>query len=73
MDDPRDRGEAVSDISSVVIFLAGLALVTVVCVVLSRRLGGHARSDDHAASLHAQRQAQAQRDVHKQPGTPFSP
>ena len=60
-----------SDIASVVVFLVGLALVTVVCVVVSRRLGGHSRSDDHAASLHAQRQAQAQRDAYKQPGTPF--
>ena len=60
-----------SDLASVVLFLVGLALLTVVCVALSRRLGGHSRSDDHAASLHAQRQAQARRDVYKQPGTPF--
>ncbi len=60
-----------SDIVSVVVFLVGLALLTVVCVVLSRRLGGRSTSDDHAASLHAQRQAQARRDVSKQPGTPF--
>ena len=62
-----------SDIASVVLFLIGLALLTVLCVVLSRRLGGHAMSDDHAASLQAQRQAQAQRDIYEQPGTPFSP
>ena len=60
-----------SDIASVVVFVALLALVTVVCVVLSRRLGGRSRSDDPAGSLQAQRQAQARRDVHKQPGTPF--
>ncbi len=60
-----------SDIASVVVFVALLALVTVVCVVLSRRLGGHANSDDPAASLQAQRRAEARRDVHKQPGTPF--
>ena len=59
------------DIASVLVFLAGLALVTVVCVIASRRIGGRSRSDDHAASLHAQRQAQAHRDMHKQPGTPF--
>ena len=62
--------QSMSDIASVVVFVALLALVTVVCVVLSRRLGGHARSDDPAASLHEQRQAQARRDVHEQPGTP---
>lgn len=61
------------DIASVVVFLVGLAVLTVMCVVLSRRLGGTSRSDDHAASLHAQQQAQARRELHERPVTPFSP